>query len=34
MEFSEFRHINLFHTAEYAMFVMNDRTTCVLNYRN
>jgi hypothetical protein len=34
MGFSESRHINLFHTAEYAMFVMNDRTACVLNYRN
>ena len=34
MGFSESRHINLFHTAEYAMFVMNDGTACVLNYRN
>ena len=34
MEFSEFRHINLFHTAEYAKFVMNDRTACVPNYEN
>lgn len=34
MEFSEFRHINLFHTAEYAKFVMNDRTACVPNYGN
>ena len=34
MGFSESRHINLFHTAEYAMFVMNDRTACVQNYRN
>ena len=34
MGFSESRHINLFNTAEYAMFVLNDLTAYVLNNRN
>ena len=31
MEFSEFRHINLFHTTEYSMFVKVDQFELVLN---